>query len=107
MENLRVIFGGADVARAGSVAGALIATKDARIIAGVTGVSLALDHSIRGIVADKVFWWVAAVLTMVLGIVLFASALGMWINGVIFVTYGLAIGLAFKILYSRGGVRKD
>jgi hypothetical protein len=105
--NLRVISSGAGVAREGSVTGALIATKDARTIAGVAGVSLALDHSIRGIVADRFFWWVAAVLTVVLGIVLFASALGIWINGAIFVTYGLVIGLAFKFLHSPGNVRKD
>lgn len=56
---------------------------------------------------SRIFWWVAASLAVVLGIVLFASPLDMWINGIIFVAYGLTMGLSFKFLHSKGSTRKN
>ncbi len=50
---------------------------------------------------NRVFWSVAALLTIVFGIALFANHLNSWVDAVICVAYYLATGLTFKFLYNK------
>lgn len=47
---------------------------------------------------NKTFWFVAVLVTVVLGVLVFT----MPVTWFVFAGYGLAIGLAFTLLHSRG-----